>query len=128
MNRFLSRLSAVALGVFTFGVHAYAQVFQGSGLNGGVGHAGGISGLAGSMPIRAVITRVLNSVLNFLALIAVIVVIIAGFYLILSLGEDDQKEKAKKTIYYVLIGLAVILFARVIVGLVTVFLASRVNS
>jgi len=77
--------------------------------------------------IRSTITDVLKAVLSFLALIAVVVIVIAGIRLIISQGEDEQKDKAKKTIFYALIGLIVILFARVIVSLVTGFLADEVQ-
>lgn len=86
----------------------------------------GIPGGADEGSIRQIITDIVVAVLNFLALIAVIVVIIAGIRLILSQGEDEPKEKAKKTIIYALIGLLVVLFARVIVGLVTSYIAGRV--
>ncbi len=69
--------------------------------------------------IRNVIIRFITFVLNFLALVAVIFIIIAGIRLIVSQGEDEAKEKAKKTIIAVIVGLLVILFARVIVGFFT---------
>jgi type IV secretory pathway VirB2 component (pilin) len=72
-----------------------------------------------SSDIRRRIIDILQQVLNFLALIAVIVIIIAGIRLILSQGEDDAKDKAKKTIIYVVAGLVVILLAKVIVNFVT---------
>lgn len=68
---------------------------------------------------RSSIVRILRYVLNFLALVAVIVIIIAGIRLILSQGEEEPKEKAKKTIFYAIIGLLIVLFARVIVSLIT---------
>jgi hypothetical protein len=68
--------------------------------------------------IKSTIVDVLQIVLNFLGFIAVIMVIIAGIRLIISGGDDEQKEKAKKTIFYALIGLIIVLFAKVIVGLV----------
>ena len=74
--------------------------------------------------IRAIILKILTFVLNFLALLAVIFIIIAGIRLIVSQGEEEAKEKAKKTILYVIIGLVVILFARVIVGLFTTTLSN----
>lgn len=77
--------------------------------------------------VRSTIIGVIEAVLNFLALIAVIVIIIAGIRLIVSQGEEEQKEKAKKTILYAIIGLVVVLFARVIVSLVTVYLAEEVG-
>ena len=77
--------------------------------------------------IRSIILKVLTFVLNFLALLAVIFIIIAGIRLIVSQGEDEAKEKAKKTILYVIIGLVVILFARVIVSLFTTTLSNAAN-
>lgn len=78
--------------------------------------------------IRTTIVNIITAVLNFLALIAVIVIIIAGIRLIVSQGEEEQKEKAKKTILYAIIGLVIVLFARVIVGLVTVVFAGDVTA
>lgn len=73
----------------------------------------------GSEGIRDVILNALEVVLNFLALAAVIFIIIAGIRLIVSQGNEEQRDKAKKTILYVVIGLIIILFARVIVGFFT---------
>lgn len=74
---------------------------------------------AGSAGIRLAVLNALKFVLNFLALLAVIFIVVAGIRLIVSQGEDEQKDKAKKTILYVIVGLLVVLFARVIVGLFT---------
>ena len=75
--------------------------------------------------LRTTIINLVKLVLDFVALAAVVVVVIAGIRLILSQGSDEQKDKAKKTIFYALIGLIVVLFARVIVGLVTSVLFSQ---
>jgi hypothetical protein len=104
---------------------ASAQVFDGPGLVGGVELAEEIEGIADINNPRATVVRIVTAILEFAALLAVIMVIIAGFYLILSLGEDEKKDKAKKIILYTLIGLVVLLFARIIVGLVTHFLAGQ---
>lgn len=77
--------------------------------------------------IREVIEDIIVAVLNFLALVAVVVVIIAGIRLIVSQGNDEEKDKAKKAIFYALAGLVIVLFARVIVGLVTNYLAGSVQ-
>lgn len=78
--------------------------------------------------IRSIILKVLTFVLNFLALLAVIFIIVAGLRLIISQGEEEAKDKAKKTILYVIIGLLVILFARVIVGLFTSTLSTATTN
>lgn len=79
----------------------------------------GTPGGASDQDIRDAILKALMFVLNFLALVAVVFIVIAGIRLIVSQGEEEQKEKAKKTILYVIIGLIIVLFARVIVGLFT---------
>lgn len=69
--------------------------------------------------VRASVAGLLIFVLNFVALAAVVVIVIAGIRLIVSQGSDEQKDTAKKTIFYAIAGLVIILLARVIVGLVT---------
>jgi len=84
-------------------------------------------GADGAGDIRGIINDIIIAVLNFLALIAVVVVIIAGIRLIGSQGNDEEKDKAKKAIFYALAGLVIVLFARVIVGLITNYLAGEVG-
>lgn len=103
-----------------------AQVYNGSGLEGGIQAAAGVTGVSSADP-RDVIIKIITTVLDFAALLAFVMVVVAGFYLVLSLGNDDGKEKAKKIIYYTLIGLIVLLFSRVIVALITVWLAGEVG-
>ncbi len=86
----------------------------------------GIPDATDSDGLRETIINIIEAILNFLALIAVIIIIVAGIRLIVSQGEDEQKDKAKKTILYAIVGLVIVLFARVIVGLVTVYLAEEV--
>jgi succinate dehydrogenase/fumarate reductase cytochrome b subunit len=85
-------------------------------------------GADGAGDIRGIINDIIIAVLNFLALIAVVVVIIAGIRLIVSQGNDEEKDKAKKAIFYALAGLVIVLFARVIIGLVTNYLAGEVGN
>jgi type IV secretory pathway VirB2 component (pilin) len=96
---------------------AHAQVFDGGGLQEGVTEAGNIAGLP-QAGIREIVLRYLLAVLNFLALAAVIVVIAAGLFLVLGGGSDTAKDRAKKIVIYVIVGLIVIFFARAIVGFI----------
>ena len=68
--------------------------------------------------IRTGILEILDIILSYMALIAVIVVVIAGIQLVVSGGEEQAKDKAKKSIFYAIIGLVVILLAQAIVGFV----------
>ncbi len=95
--------------------HASAQVFDGPGLAGGVAEAGLIEGPV-QEPLRAVILSILHKALGFLALAGVVMIAIAGFTFVLSGGSDTAKDRAKKIILYVAIGLIIVLFARAGVG------------
>ncbi len=101
----------------------WASVYNGGGPLAGVTATSGLSVPTTTDP-RAVIISILSTVLSFMALFAVAAVIVAGIYLIVSLGSDESREKAKKIILYTLIGLIIILMSRAIVGLVTVILAT----
>jgi glucose uptake protein GlcU len=81
----------------------------------------------GTNDVRMTVTDVLGTVLNFLALVAVVFIVIAGIRLIVSQGEEGERDKAKKTIIYVIIGLIVILLARAIVAFVTENIANATN-
>lgn len=130
LERLTFRLSLFASAVMTGGmIRALAQGNEGE-------FAGPIPDINGTpdpdnledgQGIRDAILDILIFVLNFLALVAVIFIIIAGIRLIVSQGSDEQKDKAKKTILYVIIGLLVILFARVIVGFFTEGVANIFN-
>lgn len=74
--------------------------------------------LPGSPDITTVVTNILSMVLNLLALLAAVVIVIAGIRLIFSMGDEEGKETAKKTILYAVIGLLIILFAKAIITFV----------
>lgn len=80
---------------------------------------------SGDTDIRETVINVLQYVLTFLALIAVVVIVIAGIRMIVSQGSEEERDKAKKTILYAVIGLLIVLFARVIVGFFTTTLADE---
>jgi len=74
----------------------------------------------GSGDLKEAITTIIQYVLGFVGLIAVVVIVIAGVRFIISSGEEGEKEKAKKMIIYALIGLVIILLAEAIVNFVLV--------
>jgi type IV secretory pathway VirB2 component (pilin) len=104
-----------------------AQVYNGGGPLQGANATNGLVGIPHSANPRSVIITILQTVLSFMSLIAVATVIIAGIYLVVGLGSDDSKDKAKKIIQYTLIGLIIILLSQVIVNLVTSFLANQIS-
>lgn len=82
---------------------------------------GGIPNVPGasSGDLRGAVTSVLNTVVNFLGLLMVVAIVVAGFRLVLSQGEEEAKEKAKKGIFYAIIGLVLVLLAKAIILFVT---------
>jgi succinate dehydrogenase/fumarate reductase cytochrome b subunit len=74
-----------------------------------------ITGLQTSTDIKQGIADIIRQVLDFILIIAVVYVIVAGIRLIVSGGEEAEKDKSKTTIIYVIVGIVIVLFARVIV-------------
>ena len=99
-------------------VPVHAQVFDGPGLEGGVGEAGNIQGPV-KKTLREAVIDLMRKVLNFMALAAVVVIVIAGLSLIVGQGSDDSKNKAKNIILFAIVGLLVIFFARAVVGFIS---------
>ena len=73
------------------------------------------SGLSGDADLVNVITTIITKVLDFVLILAVAFVVYAGIRLIVSGGDESAKDSAKKTIIYVIVGIIVVLLARVIV-------------
>ncbi len=65
--------------------------------------------------IKNAIIDFVEKVLDFVLIIAIVYVIVAGIRLIVSGGDEGEKDKTKTTIIYVLVGIVIVLFARVIV-------------
>lgn len=99
-----------------------APCYSGNGIQQGLNEAENIIGVS-SNDVRSITETIITTVLSYMALVATIVIVIAGMYLIFSNGDENAKEKAKKIILYTLVGLLIILFARAIVGFVTVVIA-----
>jgi len=65
------------------------------------------------------ILKILGGLLNFAALAAVLMLIIAGLRLVVAMGNQEQLQAAKKHILWILGGLAVIILSLLIVKNVT---------
>lgn len=60
---------------------------------------------------RLIAAEIIREILGFLGILAVIIVLYAGFRWMTSGGSEDQISSAKKTLVAGLIGLVIILFA-----------------
>lgn len=70
----------------------------------------------GPTNIRDLIRTILNYLLGFLGLIAVIMIIYAGFLYVTSGTNEDNIGKAKNIILYAIVGIVVILASAAIVN------------
>lgn len=110
MNKVLAYASSALLASQAFVQRAFAQL--------DVPSIPGLPNATGTEGIKQTIIDLVVVVLDFVLLLAVVFVIVAGIRLIVSGGDDGQKDTAKKTIIYVIVGIIVILLARVIVSFV----------
>ncbi len=68
--------------------------------------------------LRDYIVNVVNFVLGFLGLIAVIMVIYGGFLYVTAAGEEEKTTKGKKSVMYAMIGIVLILISFALVNTV----------
>ncbi|HVX58728.1 MAG TPA: pilin [Candidatus Saccharimonadales bacterium] len=87
----------------------------------GINVAAGTDCSASSNPsgdLGTTVKKVLNLISAFAGVIAVIMIMVAGFRLITSAGNEESVKKAKSSIVYAVIGLVIIAVAQVIVHFV----------
>lgn len=60
----------------------------------------------------------LNFFIAFSALVAVILIVVAGYMFITSAGDPEKVEKAQKALTAAVVGMIIVFLARVIIGFV----------
>ncbi len=109
-------LKALGLGLIMFKAQiAAAAVYGGGGVRSGINEVSGIGGISTISSLSELIIKIIKFILDFVLLLAVGAIIIAGIYLIVSNGDEGQKDKAKKIVYYAVAGIVLVLLSRVIV-------------
>ena len=73
----------------------------------------------GSFRLLAVIQTVINWILAFAALIAVLFIVWGGIQYILAAGNTDRAKNARQTILYAVVGLIIIVLSYFIVSFVS---------
>ena len=76
---------------------------------------GGQSGL-GSQDIRVTIAQIIRTCLGILGIVLIVLIIMSGVYYLLSRGDAEKIEKAKKLLISALIGLVIILLGFALVS------------
>lgn len=71
--------------------------------------------------IRSTVISVVNYLLGFLGLVAVLFIIYAGFTMVTSQGDEEAVTNARKMIIYAIIGIIIIFLSFTIVNFVASF-------
>jgi len=94
----------------------------------GTGSLSSISGLPKeTTDVPTIVTNIINLILGFLALIAIVIVLIGGFEWMTAGGNDDKVKTAQKRLKYGLIGLVIIFVAYGVVTYVMTTLPTLVG-
>ena len=109
-------------GLLSFGVSpAYATALTElcSGINGAsAGSSCGPSGGTTTTSISSVANTVVNIFTYVVGIISVIMLIVAGFRYVTSGGESSKVSGAKNTLIYAIVGIVIVLAAKIIVSFV----------
>lgn len=111
------------IGAVSYSAAPYANVFIPATCEGTTPCFGGEGVSTPSIPgivdanytVTDFIFQIIAFLLDFVLVLAILMIIIAGMYLIFSNGDEGNKEKAKKIVIYTIVGVILVLFARAIV-------------
>lgn len=104
-----SLLSLSIVCVLALPIVALAQTTNNYGLDTGFGDAAGLP--TGSTDLPTTIARIINILLGFLGIIAVIIVLYGGFIWMTAAGDSGKVDKAKDLLKAGIIGIVIILAA-----------------
>lgn len=120
MHRIVSRTVFGIVSGITALSPAFAQVYNspsGNGLNDGLTATNNLA-VPHNANLWDIVVTIIGKILSYMALAAVVTIIAAGIYLIVSLGNESARDRAKNIILYTVIGLVIILFSELIVQFV----------
>lgn len=116
---FIIAISVLGFNTLTTTFPAYAQNdVCSSSAPSEVKEAAGCNGSSNALP--GLITGILNAIIAVSGIVAVIFVLIGGVNYMTSAGDSGKLEKAKKTIIYAAIGLAIVALSFTMVNFVIV--------
>lgn len=75
-------------------------------------------GLTSAQDLPTLLLYIINVLLFFAGIIAVLFIIIGGFWYITAQGNDEQAEKGRKALVNAIIGVVVVIMAYVIINVV----------
>jgi len=84
--------------------------FGTSGIDSSISQYGDVAKLA---------INIVNFAVSFVSIIAIIMIVLGGFWYLTAAGNEEQANKGKKFVLYAIIGIVLIALAYVIVNTVT---------
>ena len=78
--------------------------------------------------IEELVEAIINFVFNLALVIAPLIIIIGGFYIITSSGNPEKIKTGKNIIIYALVGILIILVSKGVVAIITSFISSTPSS
>ena len=124
MKKLLTSASSIALYVLP----AAAMAQLGNTTNFGLDQFGSETNLGTDIPLIETVARIINILLGFLGVLAVILVLLGGFKWMTAGGNEDKIAEAKKLMGAGLVGLVIILAAFAIASFVVNQLAEATNA
>lgn len=115
-NKIFKGIVALFVSAMCFAPLLATPVLAETTANFGQGYAGN-TGLGNEDP-RDIIVNILNLAMTFLAIIAVIIILIGGFKWMTAAGSEDKVSEAKRIVVGGVIGLVIILAAWAIASFV----------
>lgn len=79
----------------------------------------------GTTDIQGIMKNILNAIFSIVGIIAVAMIVWGGIQLMISGGEEQKREAAKKTITYAIIGLIVVILSSAILEFIMRALRGR---
>jgi amino acid transporter len=117
----MNKIKSLGIGIGTYIVTAHAETVSAQA----EAKAPRVPNPVSGRDLGSVLGDVINALLLFAGAVAVLFLIIGGFRYVISSGNPEQVEGAKKTILYAILGLIVIFIAFVLVRLIQQYLGVR---
>jgi hypothetical protein len=124
MKKALISVSSLAL----YGLPAAALAQLGNTTNFGLDQFASTTNLGTDLPLIETIARIINILLGFLGVLAVLLVLWGGFKWMTAAGNEDSIGEAKKLMAAGVVGLAIILAAFAVASFVVNQLAEATNA
>lgn len=120
MKKAITAIATIVITIFGLtlipvSTYATTDICSQAGVSNEVRRANGCSG-ASAPDLSVTVVNILNGIIGILGVIAVIFIVVGGVNYMTSAGDAGKIEKAKKTILYAAIGLAICALAFAIVN------------